>query len=100
MHAVPARQAFSSKDKNNAADELATVKHVGNKVFILLDGRWIDNAFKKDMKITTVTFGSEAYFKLLKDKPELKDFLALGTQVTVVLEDGTALVVDEPGTGG
>ena len=45
------------------------------------------------MKITTVKFGSEAYFKLLKDKPSLKDFLALGTKVTVVLDDGTALVV-------
>jgi len=82
------------KEQDNAANELATVKYVGKKVFTLLDGRWIDTAFKQDMKTTTVTFGSEEYFKLLKDKPELKDFLALGTKVTVVLDDGTALVVE------
>jgi Ca-activated chloride channel family protein len=82
------------KGQDNAADNLATVKHVGKKVFTLLDGRWIDNAFKKNMKTTTVQFGSDDYFKLIKDKPELKGFLALGTKVTVVLEDGTALVVE------
>ncbi|MFZ4396692.1 MAG: VIT domain-containing protein [Kiritimatiellia bacterium] len=82
------------KGKDNAAYEIATVKHVGKKVFTLLDGRWVDSAFKKEMKSTTVKFGSEEYFKLLTDKPGLKDFLALGTKVTVVLEDGTALVVE------
>ncbi|MEI6210635.1 MAG: VWA domain-containing protein, partial [bacterium] len=82
------------KGKDNAADEIATVKHVGKKVFTLLDGRWVDSAFKKEMKTTTVKFGSEEYFKLLTDKPGLKDFLALGTKVTVVLEDETALVVE------
>lgn len=82
------------KGRQNAADELTTVKHVGKKVFTLLDSRWVDNAFKKEMKIMAVTFGSEEYFKLLADKPALKDFLALGTKVTVVLDDGTALVVE------
>lgn len=38
--------------------------------------------------------GSEEYFKLPKEKPELKDFLVLGTKGTIVLEDGTALVVE------
>jgi uncharacterized Fe-S cluster-containing protein len=83
------------KRQDNATDEIAAVKHVGKKVFTLLDGRWVDNAFKKDMKTTTVKFGSEEYFKLLNEKPDLKDFLALGQRVTVVLEDGTALVVVE-----
>ncbi len=82
------------KRKDNAANEIAAVKHVGKKVFTLLDGRWVDSAFKKDMKTTTVKFGSDEYFKLLADKPALKDYLALGTKVTVALEDGTALVVE------
>lgn len=82
------------KGRDNVADELATVKHVGKKVFTMVDGRWIDNSFKKGMKLNTVKFGSEEYFKLLKEKPELKEFLALGTKVTVVLDDGTALVVE------
>lgn len=82
------------KGRDNVADEVATVKNVGKKVFTLVDGRWIDNSFKKEMKITTVKFGSDEYFKLLKDKPGLKEFLALGTKVTVVLDDGTALVVE------
>jgi len=63
-------------------------------VFTLMDGRWMDSAFKPDMKILTVKFGSDEYFKLLQDKPELKEFLALGTKVTVVLKEGIALVVE------
>ncbi|MBM4163081.1 MAG: VWA domain-containing protein [Lentisphaerae bacterium] len=82
------------KERDSVRNEVATVKYVGKKVFTLLDGRWIDNAFKKEMKTVTVTFGSAEYFKLLTDKPELKDVLALGSKVTVVLEDGTALVVE------
>jgi Ca-activated chloride channel family protein len=82
------------KERDGARNEIATVKYVGKKVFTLLDGRWTDSVFKKEMKTVTVKFGSAEYFKLLTDKPELKDVLALGTKVTVVLEDGTALVVE------
>jgi Ca-activated chloride channel family protein len=82
------------KGLETASSEMTAVKHVGRKVFTLVDGRWIDTAFKSTLKITTIKFGSEEYFKLLKDKPDLKDVLALGTKVTVVLEDGTALVVE------
>jgi hypothetical protein len=82
------------KASNSTRDEVATVKYVGKKVFTLLDGRWVDTAFKKEMKTVTVKFGSAEYFKLLTNKPDLKDVLALGAKVTVVLEDGTALVVE------
>jgi len=93
--AIAMSKAISGyKEQDNAANEPATVKYVGKKVFTLIDGRWIDNAFKLDMKIVTVKFGSEEYFKLLADKPELKDCLSLGVKVTVVLDDGTALVVE------
>jgi hypothetical protein len=82
------------KERDSVRDEVATVKYVGKKVFTLLDGRWVDTAFKKEMKTVTVKFGTAEYFKLLTDKPDLKDVLALGAKVTVVLEDGTALVVE------
>jgi Ca-activated chloride channel family protein len=82
------------KGLETAASDMAAFKHVGRKVFTLVEGRWIDTAFKSTLKITTIKFGSEEYFKLLKDKPDLKEVLALGTKVTVVLEDGTALVVE------
>ena len=88
------RMSGELKERDSVRDEVATVKYVGKKVFTLLDGRWVDTAFKKEMKTVTVKFGSAEYFKLLTDKPNLKDVLALGTKVTVVLEDGTALVVE------
>ncbi len=93
--AVAMSQAIQDyKGRENAAGESARVKQVGKKVFTLRDGHWIDDAFKPEMKVTRIKFGSEEYFKLLKEKPELKDFLALGTRVTIVCEDGTALVVE------
>lgn len=94
-NAIAVSQAIADyKRKATASDELATVKHVGRKVFTLLDGRWLDQSFKPDMKIHTVKFGSDEYFKILKQTPGLKDYLALGAIVTVVLDDGSALVVE------
>ncbi len=41
-----------------------------------------------------MTFAGYEYFELVDKHPELKPFLALGEKVTVVLEDGSALIVE------
>jgi hypothetical protein len=84
------------KQRDRAADDIATVRHVEKKLFYLINGRWIDGEYKAGMKTKTVVFASDEYFELLDKKPELKRYLALGERVTVVLDDGTALVVEVP----
>jgi Ca-activated chloride channel family protein len=64
------------------------VKRAEGKTFYLIDGVWTDSEFKADAKLseTTLTFGSDEYFALLKQQPKLASFFSLGERVVVVFE--------------
>jgi Ca-activated chloride channel family protein len=69
------------------------VQSVKDKTFLLQNGVWTDTTFQPDtMQTQKVAFLSDAYFKLLEDKPELAPYFAVGERVIVVL-DGTAYEV-------
>jgi hypothetical protein len=65
------------KDSEVAGRDIAAaVKNVGRKIFYLLDGVWTDRAYVKGKtKETRVAYGSDAYFKLIDEHPELKQYL-------------------------
>lgn len=70
-------------------DEISSaVRSVSGKTFYLRDDVWTDAEFKADSRLpeTTLEFGSEAYFELLKREPRLAEFFALGERVIVVLD--------------
>ena len=69
-------------------DATSAVRRVAGKTFYLRDGVWIDSEFKPDAKLTEteLTFGSDAYFDLLKQKPKVADYFALGERVVFVFE--------------
>ena len=55
------------------------------------------------MKPETIKFGSDRYFKLLAEQPEIARYLALGDKVTVVLQGkayAVAAVTGSAGIGG
>jgi Mg-chelatase subunit ChlD len=62
------------------------VRKVGEKTFYLRDGAWVDAEFKAETKLpeTTLDFGSDEYFALLKREPQLARFFSLGERVLVV----------------
>ena len=64
------------------------VRTVGGKTFYLREGVWTDAEFKFEARLpeTSVRFSSDDYFALLKHKPRLADFFALGERVVVVFE--------------
>jgi Ca-activated chloride channel homolog len=66
----------------------SAVRTVGGKTFYLREGIWTDAEFKPEARLpeTTIKFGSDDYFALLKQKPRLADFFALGERVVVVYE--------------
>ena len=66
----------------------SVVRNVGNKTFYLRDGVWTDAEFKPGSSApeTTLTFGSEEYFAVLKRLPRLAEYFALGERVVVVYE--------------
>jgi hypothetical protein len=50
------------------------------------EGVWVDSEFKADAKLpeTTLEFGGDEYFALIKREPQLARFFALGERVVVV----------------
>jgi Ca-activated chloride channel family protein len=64
------------------------VKRVASKTFYLDKGVWTDSEFKADsgLEETVLTFGSDEYFALLKQKPELGRYFSLGERVVVVFD--------------
>jgi Ca-activated chloride channel family protein len=53
---------------------------------------WVDTAYREDMALETVVFGSEAYFALL-DRPGLAEQLALSPEMVIVTGEDTAVRV-------
>jgi Ca-activated chloride channel family protein len=86
-------QEYRRRDKD--VGESSVVRHVGDRLFTLIGGRWVDSKYKKEMKTIKVAFADEAYFKLLEKHPDLKLCFALGQRVTIVLNDHTAIIVGE-----
>lgn len=65
----------------------SAIKTAGGKTFYLREGVWTDSDFKPGAGLpeTVVKFGSDEYYALLKQKPQLATFFALGEKVTVIL---------------
>ncbi len=73
------------------------VKQVGDKTFLQQGGVWLDTTFDASkMQAEAVLFGSERYFQLLRQYPEIGPYLALGDRVVVVV-DGKAYAVGSAG---
>ena len=95
MDAIALSKAIQQyKERSQSREDITTVRHVGAKVFYLIDGRWVDRDFREGLKTVTVKFGSDEYFRRIADNPDLKGWLSIGEKITVVLADGTALVVE------
>jgi len=78
------QQADSIKDEPLSS----AVRRIAGKTFYLVDGVWTDSDFKADRTLpeTTLTFGSDEYFALLKQTPKLADYFSLGERLVVVFE--------------
>lgn len=88
---------FSLTDGASGADEITTVRVVGPRTFIRQGGIWIDTTFDPEMMpAQKILFLSEAYFTLLKNRPDLAPVLALGDQLILVL-GGRALEITRIG---
>lgn len=62
-------------------------RFVGEKSFVLRAGVWTDTSAQPGVETFKVVFGSDDYFALVLQKPELAPFFALGERVIVALDD-------------
>jgi Ca-activated chloride channel family protein len=84
-----ALNAAQTAENHTSESETATIRTIDTKTFLLSkEGIWTDTAYEpKTMdKPVQVGFGTDAYFKLLTDKPELARYFSLGEQVIVMLD--------------
>ena len=80
------QQESTRVDKEEALSRV--MKTAGGKTFYLRDGVWTDSEFNTEARLpeTTLTFGSDEYFDLLKRKPALAQFFSLSDRMVVVFE--------------
>jgi len=76
--------------------QATAIRHVGDKTFYLDNNFWVDVDYRQEVRKIAIKYGSEAYFALLALRPELGQYLALGRNVTVML-DGLSLSISETG---
>ncbi len=87
-----AKQLNSLKDSIALDEEKKSknenVKSVDDKTFYLHSGFWTDSSYdaNKSGKIQEITFGSKEYFDLLKTKPGISKYLAVGRQLILVFQ--------------
>jgi hypothetical protein len=91
--AVAVQQSKRAREQQEAKrvtveDSPSLVRRVDGKTFYLRDEVWTDSEFKANSSIpeTVLRFASDDYFALLKQKPRLANFFALGERVLVVFE--------------
>jgi len=72
------------KDEEQASQSLSTqIRYKEDKTFYLKDGFWVDSGYKDGTPVREVTFGSEAYFKLLTDSPGLARYLSVSETLII-----------------
>ncbi len=106
--AVAASEMRSSLVNAANVRQNAQVRYIAGKTFVqksLVEGadgqtvvRWVDTAYNEDLETETVIFGSERYFALAR-QPELAPWLALSSELLVVVDEGKALRITQPELG-
>ena len=80
-----------------AAPAVQQLRQVGDKTFLFSQNAWLDTAFDASkMQAEAIVFGSDRYFQLLGQYPEIGRYLALGDRVTVML-NGKAYAIGGEG---
>ena len=84
------REATTGKDMQGAA---AVQEKAGHR-FLNYRGIWVDERFQGTEKLTKIKWGSEAYFRLAREKTDLRDIFTLGQRLVVLTAKGQAVAVD------
>jgi len=82
------------KQAEQAGDpSLAEFRKAAGTRFFLYNDMWVDEKFDATADMTTVKFGSEAYFKLIEKAPQLIEALKLGTKIVITTSEGNVVAI-------
>ena len=76
-------QLQTIKMQEQLAKSSDVIRVVKDKTFHLKKDVWVDSVHKPETKTTKIEFGTDAYFDLIKNEPELSKYLAIGKHVIV-----------------
>lgn len=80
--------------KNQTQQTAAAVRRVAGRNCLEYGGVWIDEAFTDKTPTVTVQAQSDAYFRILERRPDMKHVFGLGNHVVWIAPNGAALVID------
>ncbi len=83
VRVAKATQSFKLEDR---AAQVASerILYKDDKTFYLKDGVWTDSEYKEGAPVETVKFNSDAFYKLIAEKPGIAKYLSAGTKMIVV----------------
>ncbi|HUT08120.1 MAG TPA: VIT domain-containing protein [Candidatus Latescibacteria bacterium] len=83
VRVAKATQTFKLEDR---AAQVASerILYKDDKTFYLKDGVWTDSEFKEGAPAETVKFNSDAFYKLIVEKPGMAKYLSAGSKMIVV----------------
>ncbi|MBM4016872.1 MAG: VWA domain-containing protein [Planctomycetes bacterium] len=89
-----AQQIQRLRQSEQVAKAARKVQNRGGKTFVEYRGVWVDQAFEGTERLTRIKWGSEAFFRLAREKTELVGALGLGQRVVVITARGVGVAVD------
>ncbi|MGD9200726.1 MAG: VWA domain-containing protein, partial [Chitinispirillia bacterium] len=79
----------------NVAPKINQIQNVDNKIFVYTpDSLWKDAAYDSGNTADTVLYGSERYFTIAANNPELRKLLTVGNQAMFTYNDKNYIVLD------
>jgi len=93
VRAAKATQIFKLEDR---AAQVASerILYKDDKTFYLKDGVWTDSEYKDGAPATEVKFNSDAFYKLIAEKPGIAKYLSAGNKLIVVFEGVNYRIVE------
>jgi len=93
VRAAKATQALKLEDL--AAQVVSErILYKDEKTFYLKDGVWTDSAYKEGAPTTEVKFNSDAFYRLISEKPGLAKYLSVARSLVVVFDGVTYRIVE------
>ena len=91
-----AQQVAKMKQAQSGTASAASriVQKRGGREFVAYRGVWVDGKFEGTERLTKIKWGSEAFFRLVREHADLKEAFSLGQKVVVVTAKGQAVAVD------
>ena len=84
-----------NKDADRLDARLLAVRQINGRWYHRMGAFLVDEQFTEDTEITTVKFGSEAYFDLARGRSDLRQVLAANRFVVVLVAEKRAVLVSE-----